>query len=104
MIKKVTIKKVKIAESKFGSTEKYVYKNGVNAGKNFVMVTAQFEETGDNYYSTPSLPGGKPTQIKEGEVVILDLTETKSADGQKVFKNFSFPTKEQLAELASASL
>ncbi len=101
MIKKVTISKVKIAESKYGSDEKYVYKNGANAGKNFVMVTIQTNETGDDYYSTPALPGSKPTQIKEGESVLLSLTETKSADGEKTFKNFNFPTKEQLVEYAN---
>lgn len=101
MLKKVTIKSVKITDSKFGSEEKYVYKKGKNAGKNFVMVTIQTNETGDDYYSTPALPGTKPTELKEGESVLLSLTETTSEDGQKVFKNFNFPTKEQMVEFVN---
>lgn len=108
MIKKVTIKKVKIVESPFSKdgqpTEKYVYKKGKNIGKNFVMVTIQTNETGDDYYSTPCLPTDKAAQIKEGESHLLSLTESPSADGQKVFKNFNFPTKEQLADLVAASI
>lgn len=100
MIKKVTISKVKVAETPFGKTEKYVYKKGTNVGKNFVMVTIQTNETGEDYYSTPAMPGERALTLKEGDVVLLNLTKTMSADGQKEFKNFNFPTKEQLAKFA----
>lgn len=102
MIKKVTIKSVKFAESKFGTTEKYTYKKGKNAGKNFQMVTIQTNETGDDYYSTPAMEGEKPLTIQEGQSLLLNFTETTSDDGQKVFKNFNFPTKDQLAEYANS--
>lgn len=93
MLKKVTIKNIKIADKKYGTEDKYVYKSGKNVGKNFVMVSIQTNETGDNYYSTPALPTDQAAQLNEGDTVILKLTETTSSDGQKVFKNFNIPSK-----------
>lgn len=101
MIKQVTIKSVKSYErpyNKEGEEQKplYTYKKGKNQGKNFVMVTIQTNETGDEYYSTPALVGSGATKIKEGDVVILKLTETTSEDGTKVFKNFNFPSNAEI--------
>lgn len=108
-IKKVTIKSVKMYERPFtpeGQEQKplYTYKKGKNQGKNFVMVTIQTQETGDEFYSTPALPNSKPTTLKEGDQVVLSLTSSTSEDGNKVFRNFNFPTKEQLAEIALAAI
>lgn len=93
MLKKVTITNVKVAESKFGSDEKYTFKKGKNIGKNFVMVSIQTKETEDEYYSSPAIPGSSKATIKEGDTLILRLTESQSADDQKTFKNFDYPTK-----------
>lgn len=106
MIKKVTIKKVTKYDkpfSKQGEAEKplYTYKKGTNIGKNFVMVTIQTDETGDDFYSTPASEGDKAMNVEVGQKILLNLTETKSADGLKTFKNFNFPTKEQLAQFAT---
>lgn len=101
MLKKVTIKSVKSYErpyTKEGEAEKplYAYKKGKNMGKNFVMVTIQTNETGDEYYSTPAMPGERATTLQEGQSVLLSLTETKSEDGTKTFKNFGFPNNAQI--------
>lgn len=106
MIKKCTISKITKYDkpfSKEGEGEKplYTYKKGTNAGKNFVMVTIQTEETGEDYYSTPAMATDKAMNIEVGQKLLLNLTETKSADGLKTFKNFNFPTKEQLAAFAT---
>ena len=101
MIKKVTIKSVKKMDSKFGSEEKYVYKKGKNIGKPFFMVTIQTEETGDDYYATPAMEGDKAMGVEIGQKLLLNFTETKSEDGLKTFKNFNFPTKDQLANFAA---
>jgi hypothetical protein len=93
MVKKVTITKVFISDKNKDGVL-YTYKNGDNAGRNFVRVSIKTEETGDDYYSSNTLPGSKPTQLKEGEVVLLDFTEDNG------FKNFRIPTKDQLAEFA----
>lgn len=107
MIKKVTIKKVTKYDkpyTKAGEPEKplYTYKKGTNAGKNFTMVTIQTEETGDDFYSTPAMATDKAMSIEVGQKLLLSLTESTSADGQKTFRNFSFPTKAQLAEYAES--
>lgn len=105
MIKKVTIKKVKVYDRPYstdGSKPLYTYKKGTNIGKNFVMVTIQTNETGDDYYSTPAMPGERATTLKEGDSVLLSLTTSMSTDGQKEFKNFNYPTKDQLAEFAAS--
>ena len=106
MIKKVTIKKVTKYDKPFtkeGEPEKplYTYKKGTNAGKNFVMVTIQTEETGEDYYSTPAMATDKAMSVEVGQKLLLNLTESTSADGTKVFKNFNFPTKDQLAAFAN---
>lgn len=105
MIKKVTITKITKYDrplSKDGEEPKplYTYKKGKNIGKNFSMINIQTEETGDAYYSTPASSTDKAYKIEVGEKVLLNLTETTSEDGSKVFKNFNFPTKEQLAQFA----
>jgi hypothetical protein len=104
MIKKVKLVKVSVADSKFGSDEPYVYKSGPNMGKHFQRITIQTDQTGDDYYNSNGLPGSKITQLKEGDEVILNFTETPSTDGQTTFKNFGFPSKDALAELAAKSL
>jgi hypothetical protein len=106
MIKKVTIKKVTKYDKPYspeGEAEKplYTYKKGANMGKNFSMINIQTEETGDDYYSTPASGTDKAMSIEVGQKLLLNLTETKSADGTKTFKNFNFPTKEQLAQFAT---
>ncbi len=100
MIRKVTIKSVKKADSKFGSEEKFTYKKGKNIGKNFSMITIQTEETGDDFYSTPAMSSDKAYNVEVGQKILLNLSETTSEDGQKTFKNFNFPTKDQLAQFA----
>lgn len=107
MIKKVTIKKVTKYDkpyTKEGEPEKplYTYKKGKNVGKNFFMVTIQTNETGEDYYSTPASEKDKAMTIEEGQSLLLNFTETTSEDGTKVFKNFNFPTKDQLAEYANS--
>jgi len=106
MIKKVTINKITKYDrpySKEGEEQKplYAYKKGSNVGKNFSMVTIQTDETGDDYYSTPAMSGDKVYNIEVGQKLLLNLTEKKSDDGTKVFKNFNFPTKDQLAAYAA---
>jgi len=107
MIKKVTVTKVKINDRPYRKEQDgvdnplYTFKKGKNIGKNFVMVSIQTDATGEEYYSTPSLPTEKPAKIKEGDSVLLNLTETQSEDGTKTFKNFNFPTKDQLVEFAN---
>lgn len=90
-LKKVTIKRVFVSTANKEGIA-YVYKNGKNAGKPFTRVSIQTEETGDEYYATNALPGTKPTTIKEGENVLLSLTEDNG------FKNWNYPTKDQMAE------
>src|SRR3990167_1342415 len=107
MIKKVKIKKVTKYDkpyTKEGEPEKplYTYKKGTNAGKNFTMVTIQTEETGEDYYSTPAMATDKAMNVEVGQKILLNLTESTSADGTKVFKNFNFPTKDQLSEYAAS--
>lgn len=102
MIKKVTISNVTKYDkpyTKEGDEQKplYVYKKGKNMGKNFMMVTIQANEMGDSYYSTPALLSDKAMNIEVGQSLLLNFTETTSVDGAKVFKNFNFPTKDQLA-------
>jgi hypothetical protein len=98
-IKKVTVKKVFTAtENKDGVP--YTYKKGKYEGKNFVRISIQTEETGDEYYASNALIGSKPTTIKEGDKLLLNFTE--QVVGDKTFKNFDFPTKEQLAEFAAS--
>ena len=104
MIKKVKITKVSVADSKFGSDVEYVYKSGPNAGKHFQRVTIQTEQTGDEFYNTNALPGTRFTKLTVGEEVILDMYESEGADGQTTFKNFNFPSKAALAELAAKNL
>lgn len=89
MLKKVTIKKVFVAD-KNKAGESYVYKNGKNAGKNFVRVSIQTEETGEEYYSNNCMIGSRPTKLEVGEKVLLKLVD----DGD--FKNFMFPTAEEM--------
>ena len=105
-LRKVTISSVKKYDrpyAKEGEEQKplYTYKKGKEIGKNFVMVTIQTEETGDDYYSTPASIGSKAAGIEVGQKVLLNFSETQSADGQKTFKNFNFPTKDQLAAFAA---
>jgi hypothetical protein len=105
MIKKVTISKVTFRDRPFtkdGEPEKplYTYSKGDNQGKNFVMVSIQTEETGDEYFSTPASEKDKARTIEVGQKLLLNFSETTSADGTKVFKNFNFPTKAQLAQFA----
>lgn len=102
MIQKVTLKTVKVYERPFRKESDgienplYTYKKGKNIGKNFVMVNIQTEENGDEYYSTPDMPGGKKASLMAGQTLVLNLTDTTSEDGQKVFHNFSFPSDKEM--------
>lgn len=97
MIKKVTIKSVGLRDHKVvnGEEVKFVFGKGKDAGKEFVMVSIQTDQTGDEYFGTPSLPTDRAAKLQVGDNVILRFTESKSADGSKVFKNFNFVSKKE---------
>lgn len=103
-VQKVTIKTVSIKDTKKvdGVDTKMTYKSGKNIGKEFVMVNIQTEQTGDEFYSTPAMSGDKAMNLAVGQTVLLNFSESQSADGSKTFKNFNFPTKDQLAEYATS--
>lgn len=102
MLKKVTIKSVGIKETKTvdGVEVKYVYSKGKNEGKNFVRVSIQTEETGDLYWANNAFVDSKATKLKVGDVELLDLVERQ--DGDNTWRDFNFPTKEQLADYAKS--
>jgi len=91
MLKKVTISWTKSATTNKDNVP-YVYKNGKYAGKPFTRVSIKTEETGEEFYATNALVGSKPTEIKVGDKLLLSLTEDNG------FKNWNYPTKEQMAE------
>lgn len=101
MIKKVTIKTVGIRDHKTvnGVDVPFTYKSGKNAGQPFVMVSIQTEEDGDTYFSTPAGEKDKARTVEVGQKLLLNFTETEGDNG-KVFHNFNFPTKAQLAQFA----
>ena len=76
----------------------YVFKNGKNTGKPFVRVSIKTQETGEEYYSTNAFVDSKQTKLTEGQEVILKLEEK---DG---FKNFGFPSSDELQEILSKAL
>lgn len=87
MLKKVKITRVFVNDCPKDSDIPYVYKKGKYEGQHFQRVAIKTEETGDEMYATNTLPGSRPTQLKEGDVVVLKLTEENG------YKNFAFPTK-----------
>lgn len=89
MIKKVTVTKVFLSDKNKEGIP-YAYKNGKNAGKPFTRVSIQTDKTGDDYYSTNALVDSAITKIQVGETKTLKFTEENG------FKNFSFPTKDEL--------
>lgn len=91
MIKKVTITKV-FTSDKNKDGIPYTYKKGKNEGKPFIRVSIKTDKTGDDYYSTNALVDSSITKIKEGESKTLKFTEDNG------FKNFAFPTKEELQQ------
>jgi len=99
-IKKVTIKSVEIKKTKMvdGNEVEYVYSKGINAGKNFVRVILELENH-ENKYATNAFPESKATLLKPGEIVLLNLVERP--DGDKVWYDFNFPTKDEMAKLAA---
>ncbi len=100
MIKKVTINKVfKNDKKKDGSP--YVISKGQHAGQNFVRIGIQTDKTGEDTYYNNALATDKAMNIEVGQSLLLNFTETPSADGANVWKNFNFPTKDQLAEFAA---
>jgi len=105
MIKKVTIKSVgikthkRVLENGVESEVAYMFKNGKYAGKNFVRVSIQTEETGDEYYASNAFPNSKATALEAGQKVILKLVE-RTADDGKVWRDFMFPTQKELEEFA----
>ena len=101
MIQKVTITEVYKNDTKKDGT-KYVISKGTNAGKNFIRIGIKTDKTGDDVYYNNALETDKANNIAKDQSLLLNFTETKSADGTNVWKNFNFPTKEQLAEFAAS--
>jgi len=103
MIQKVKILKVYKNDTKKDGT-KYVISKGTNAGKNFVRIGIQTDKTGEDTYYNNALATDKAMNLDVDQVVLLDLTETKSEDGSTTWKNFNFPSKDDLAKFALESV
>lgn len=99
MIKKVTITEVYKSSNKKDGTP-YVISKGVNAGKNFTRVGIKTDKTGDDVYYNNALDTDKVMTIEVGQSLLLNFTETP--DGDNTWRNFNFPTKDQLAEYANS--
>lgn len=104
MLNKVTIKTISVSPNKMvdGVEVPRVYSKGPNEGKSYSMYKITTEEKPGEEFSTNAMAGGKVSRLSIGEVALLSFTESQSADGQKTFKNFSYPTKEQLEEYAKS--
>lgn len=101
MIKKVQIMKVfKNTTKKDGSP--YVISKGKNTGQNFTRIGIQTDAHGDDIYYNNALETDKAMTIAEGQSLLLNFTETPSEDGANIWKNFNFPTKQQLADFAAS--
>lgn len=101
-IKKVKITKVYKNEAKQDGTP-YQYKTDSKyhkAGEAFTRIGIQTEQTGDETYYTNASGKDRAMNVEEGQVLLLDLTESASADGTTTFKNFGFPSKDKLAAFA----
>lgn len=95
MIKRVVITRVYKNEKK-ESGEAYVYKSGKFAGKNFVRIGIQTDETGSDTYYCNALLDSREAQIEEGQNLIIKFEETPKDDGSGTWKNFKFPNKAEL--------
>lgn len=102
MIQKVKIESVARYETKEVNGEKvpYTYSKGKNVGKQFKRISITTDKTGSDKYYANEDPGSRYEGIAEGQSLLLNFTESMSADGGKKFLNFNFPTKEQLAAFA----
>ncbi len=101
MIKKVKITQVFKSDKKPDGTPR-AYAKGTNIGKPFTIIGIKTDKTGEEIYNTNAMVGEKAMNIEVGQSLLLNFTETKSEDGQKIWKNFNFPTKVQLAEYAES--
>lgn len=97
MLRKVTIKTITSSDTKNDGSPR-VYASGPNEGKSYSMYKITTDEQPGEEFSTNAMAGSKVSRLSVGETAVLSFTETTSADGQKTFKNFSFPTKAQLDE------
>ena len=100
MIQKVQITKVFKNENKKDGTP-YTISKGQHAGKNFIRIGIQTDKTGEDTYYNNALATDKAINIEVGQSLLLNLTDTPSEDGAQTWKNFNFPTKDQLAEFAA---
>lgn len=100
MIKKVTVTQVyKSTEKKDGTP--YVIKNGQYAGQSFTRIGIKTEQTGDDVWYTNAKEKDKAISIQAGDSVLLNLVEEDNGNGG-TWKNFNYPTKEQLADFAAS--
>ena len=97
MIKRATIARVYKNTHKMKDGVKgdaYIYKNGANAGKNFVRVGIKTDVTGEDTYYANVLPSDRIMNIEVNQKLVLKFTD----DGQ--FKNFTYPSKKDLEDFA----
>lgn len=99
-IKKVTITKVYKNENKQDGTPYQYNKDSKyhKAGDRFTRIGIKFEGD-DNTYYTNADAKSKAMSIEEGQSILLNFEE--QVDGSQVWRNFNFPTKEQLVEFAN---
>jgi hypothetical protein len=102
MIQKVEIVKVFKNDTKKDGTP-YIIKNGQNAGQTFTRIGIQTNKTGENTYYNNAKAKDKAVNIEVGQILLLDLYEEDAGEG-KTWKNFKFPTKDELAAFALESM
>ena len=100
MIQKVKILKVfKSDKNKDGVP--YTIKQGQYAGQSFTRIGIQTDKTEQNTYYTNAKANDKAISIEEGQSLLLNLYEEPGTEG-RTWKNFKFPTKDELAKFAES--
>lgn len=104
MIKKINITKVeRFTANKDGVP--YTYKTDTQfhkAGDPFTRIAIKTEQTGEDVYYANVNPASKKYQnIAEGQALLLDIYTTTGKDGTGEFKNFKFPSQEELVAFAT---
>ena len=100
MIQKVKILKVfKSDKNKEGVL--YTIKKGQYIGQSFTRIGIQTDKTGEDTYYTNAKADDKAMSIEEGQSLLLNLYEEPGTEG-RTWKNFKFPTKDELEKFAES--